>query len=73
MSIVSGRVARIGVTLTALLSSFCHVESEVKFDWHNAGIGDNNLGRLARVCSSRHCQAGVDALDLWFSLKEVRA
>lgn len=33
--------------------------------------GENNLGRLTRACSS-YCEPGVDGLDLWMSLKEVR-
>ncbi len=34
--------------------------------------GDNNLGRLTGACAS-YCEPGVDGLDLWLSLKEVRA
>ena len=58
--------------LTAFSS--CTAEKvDVTFDWNNDEIGDNNLGRLARACSARHCRAEVDALDLWLSLREVSA
>lgn len=39
--------------------------------WNNSPIDDNNLGRVARGCSGRHCHAGVSGLDLWLSLQEV--
>lgn len=32
----------------------------------------NNLGLLARSCASSFCGLGVNALDLWLSLEEVR-
>ncbi|CAM9722031.1 unnamed protein product [Ectocarpus fasciculatus] len=34
-------------------------------------ITDNNLGVLAKSCSDKFCQAGVDGLDLWVSFEEV--
>ncbi|CAN0446974.1 unnamed protein product [Ectocarpus sp. 8 AP-2014] len=34
-------------------------------------ITDNNLGLLAKSCSDKFCQAGVDGLDLWVSFEEV--
>lgn len=38
----------------------------------NDGGADNTLGLLAQACANSFCGRGVDALDLWLSLEEVR-
>ncbi|CAB1117214.1 unnamed protein product [Ectocarpus sp. CCAP 1310/34] len=38
--------------------------------FHLDSITDNNLGLLAKSCSDKFCQAGVDGLDLWVSFEE---
>ena len=35
-------------------------------------ITDNNLGLLAKSCAEQYCHAGINGLDLWISLEEVR-
>lgn len=35
-------------------------------------VTDNNLGLMAKACSESYCHAGINGLDLWESLVEVR-
>jgi len=62
--------AAVGVIPLSLALLSC-AEAGADFDWNNAGIDDNNLGRVARRCAARLCHAGVSGLDLWISLLEV--
>eukprot|EP00903_Cladosiphon_okamuranus_P018831 g17320.t1 len=68
---ISAAPAAVAASLAAAALLFSSAEITVAFDWHNAGIGQNNLGRIAQACSSRHCGAGMNALDLWLSPEEV--
>lgn len=63
-----------GVTLLAALlvrQSYCgadaaHVTADL------AGVpSSTNLGQLAQECSN-YCHAGVNGLDLWLSLEQVK-
>jgi len=38
----------------------------------NEAHDSNNLGMLAQACAESYCGAGVNALDLWLSLEQVR-
>lgn len=35
-------------------------------------VTDNNLGLTARACAQNFCRAGINGLDLWISMEEVR-
>ena len=70
----SAPAVRFTLILAAAALSSCGARGEelqVEFDWDNGGIAENQLGKLARACCTRHCGTAVNALDLWLSLKEV--
>lgn len=67
------RVARAFSLKNALLCLIVAFLSASTVGANNEAIGQNNLGLMAKACSSAYCSAGVDGLDLWISFEEVRS
>lgn len=40
--------------------------------FHLEAVTDNGLGLTAKTCAENYCHVGINGLDLWLSLEEVR-